>query len=184
MRLLPPAIQYPWMSLIQAKSHAQTYWYVEKIGLKPGVVRLQEKRQKLTAPYGVFHNPSSIEKRSCQNNEQRTFNSAESPLKQCLWALQARAGQVISCSICNWCPLFYRTVSMDQTWVGRWIVWAATIPSRACLWAQAVRAAVWAACRRSWMRAALNWSWCIVTRAQLIPLPPLFIRRYVRWCSP
>lgn len=87
--------------------------------------------------------------------------------------------EVISCGICNWCPLFYRTVSMDQTWVGRWTVWAATIPSPACLWAQAARAAVWAACRRSWMRAALSWSWCIVTRAPLIPPPPLFTRRYV-----
>lgn len=93
--------------------------------------------------------------------------------------MQARAGQVMSCRICNWCPLFYRTVSMDQTWVGRWTVWAATIPSPACLWAQAARAAVWAACRRSWMRAALSWSWCIVTRAPLIPPPPLFTRRYV-----
>lgn len=85
---------------------------------------------------------------------------------------------------CNQCPLFYRTVSMDQTWVGRWTVWAATIPSQVCLSAQAVRAAVWAACRKSWMRAALNWSWCITTRAQLIPLPLLCTRRYVLWCSP
>lgn len=57
---------------------------MEETGLIPDIVRLQGKRQKLIAPYGVFHNPSSLEKRSCQNNEQRTFNSAEWPLKQTL----------------------------------------------------------------------------------------------------
>jgi len=56
----------------------------KKTGLKPDVVRLQGKMQKLTAPYGVFCNPVSPEKRNCQSNEQRTSNSAESPLKQTL----------------------------------------------------------------------------------------------------
>lgn len=53
-----------------------------KNGLKPAVVQLQGKRQKPTAPYGVFRHPSSLEKCSCQNNEQKPFKSAELPLKQ------------------------------------------------------------------------------------------------------
>lgn len=42
------------MSPIQAKSHAQTYWYVEKTDLKPDVVRLQAKKQKLTPHMEYF----------------------------------------------------------------------------------------------------------------------------------
>lgn len=59
MRLLLPAIQYSWMSPIKPRAMPRLKDIRKKTDLKPDVIRLQGKRQKLPAQYGAFQNPDS-----------------------------------------------------------------------------------------------------------------------------